>query len=880
MATSLRATSLWRSAFEATGADATQSEQAFFRLHLESMREKAKVLVARIAADMPGYTVHDETHLDAVWDTASLVANPGLTLSPPEGFVFGGAVLLHDAAMTLAAYPGGLAELKTTPAWADAAALQGLPRFVPGSTASPPISAEVERQIKTAVLRRLHAEKAEELATQGWLVGRDSDERVYLIDNFDLRRFYGKTIGLLAHSHWWPISRVERDLARILGALPPHTRHTVDILKLAALLRVADALQLDRRRAPYFWRALEQPEGISALHWTSQEKLAFPYIKDGAVIFTSGEPFEFEEAEAWWLAYDALSMADRELHDADILLRNQGRSGLAVQRVDGVGNPQVMAKHLRVSGWRPVETQLRVSDVPKIVKTLGGEQLYGNDPTAPVRELLQNAMDAIQARQRLQARPPEWGSIAVDLTDRDDGIWLSVEDTGVGMSEAVLTGALLDFGSSLWRSPQIFDEFPGLAARGMDAIGRFGIGFFSVFMLGDFVRVITRRYNQAEADALILEFRAGISSRPILYPALPGRAPLDGGTRVEIRLRFDPRVSGGIRLRQNEKEPRSDEIFAPGPTTFPSLGSLVARLAPASGVSIEITEAGKRKQIISANDWQSIPGAELTDRVSRTSRQEEGDRRIAECLIREITAPSGEVFGRAALWPSTSTADERPGALAVSGLRITGIPHILGVVSGSATTAARDLGAMRVPAAALSKWAAEQATLIETSGMSKDCQALCAEICLECGASISRLPIAVWAGVWLNSDQLRSQLNQMHEIALFVGAVQYEDGEDVPKWVFEQQFKYSNDVLFVPDLYEPIGAPERRTWLEPPLRRRSHLKQLILSIMTQVWGGYERWIDDERVIGEAGHTDVVRYVDVYCKPDSTAADALNSVEGV
>ena len=164
--------------------------------------------------------------------------------------------------------------------------------------------------------------------------------------------------------------------------------------------------------------------------------------------------------------------------------------------------------------------------------------------------------------------------------------------------------------------------------------------------------------------------------------------------------------------------------------------------------------------------------------------------------------------------------------------------------------------------------------------MSKDCQALCAEICLECGASISRLPIAEWAGVWLNSDQLRSQLNQMHEIALFVGAVQYEDGEDVPKWVFEQQFKYSNDVLFVPDLYEPIGAPERRTWLEPPLRRRSHLKQLILSIMTQVWGGYERWIDDERVIGEAGHTDVVRYVDVYCKPDSTAADALNSVEGV
>jgi hypothetical protein len=51
---------------------------------------------------------------------------------------------------------------------------------------------------------------------------------------------------------------------------------------------------------------------------------------------------------------------------------------------------------------------------------------------------------------------------------------------------------------------------------------------------------------------------------------------------------------------------------------------------------------------------------------------------------------------------------------------------------------------MQVPAEALSKWAAEQATLIKTSEMSKDRQARCAEICLECGASVSGLPIARW----------------------------------------------------------------------------------------------------------------------------------------
>jgi hypothetical protein len=876
METGLKTTWLWQSAFDnASGSSkATPGEQAFFRLHLEAMREeamreKAKALVARIAADMPGYTVHDESHLDALWETASLVANPGLTLNPPEGFVFGGAVLLHDAAMTLAAYPGGLAELKTTTAWADAAALRGLPSHIPGSATSPALSAEIERQIKTEVLRRLHAEKAEELATQGWLVRRDNDERVYLIDNFDLRRFYGKTIGLIAHSHWWPISRVERDLGRILGALPPHTRHEVDILKLAALLRVADALQLDRRRAPHFWRALEQPEGISALHWTSQEKLALPYVKDSAVIFTSGEPFELKDADAWWVAYDALSMADRELHDADILLRNLGRPGLAAQRVEGVGNPEVMAKHVLVFGWRPVETRLRVSSVPKIVQTLGGEQLYGNDPTAPVRELLQNAMDAIQARRRLQGRPPEWGRIAVHLADRDDGKWLSVEDTGVGMSEAVLVGSLLDFGSSFWRSAQIADEFPGLAAKGMEAIGRFGIGFFSVFMLGDCVRVITRRYDRAETDALVLEFRAGISSRPILYSAPLGTAPLDGGTRVEIKLRFDPRVSGGIRLRQNESVQQSDEIFAIRPARFASLDRLVARLAPASEVSIEIVEEGQRKLIISANDWQSIPNSELADRVSHASQQEEKDRRIAEGLMREISSMDGAVFGRAALWPST--INERPGALTVGGLRVTGISHILGVVSGDATTAARDLGSMRVPAEALSKWAAEQATLIKTSEISEDRQALCAEICLECGASVFGLPIARWGGIWLNPDQLGVQLYQMNEIALFVGDIEYEDNEDVPKWAFEQEFEFSDDILFIPDLYEPIGAPEQRSWLEPPVHRQSYLKQLVLYIIRQVWGGYERGIDSERVIGEVRLEEIVRTVDVFCRPGDTVS---------
>ena len=52
-------------------------------------------------------------------------------------------------------------------------------------------------------------------------------------------------------------------------------------------------------------------------------------------------------------------------------------------------------------------------------------------------------------------------------------------------------------------------------------LDQFGIGFFSVFMLGDRVRVITRRPDRAETDALLLEFRDGISSRPFLSTPTP-----------------------------------------------------------------------------------------------------------------------------------------------------------------------------------------------------------------------------------------------------------------------------------------------------------------------------------------------------------------------
>src|SRR3546814_867897 len=311
-----RQTYLWRQAFETPRSDALPGEQEYFRNQYLLLRDKAAQLVNRIAVDLPGMTVHDVTHLDALWDTASLVADGAVTVNPAEAFVLGASILLHDAAMSLGAYPNGLADVRKTVAWQDAAARLSLADEENGGegfdVTAPP--KEIEDRLIADVLRRLHAEQAEKLAEQAWDA---NGEQVYLIDDPELRHFYGPTIGQIAHSHWWSVQKVELQLSGDLGALPQRTRNVVDKVKLACLLRVADAIHLDSRRAPRFIRTITNPTGVSALHWAFQERIARPHLELDAVVFTAGQPFGREDADAWWLAFDTLNAVDRELNEVD-----------------------------------------------------------------------------------------------------------------------------------------------------------------------------------------------------------------------------------------------------------------------------------------------------------------------------------------------------------------------------------------------------------------------------------------------------------------------------------------------------------------------------------------------------------------------------------
>lgn len=534
-----QSTTLWERAF---GPDATSDREKRDRLvgAYRSFWSNAVILSNQIQRDVPNLTLHDEAHFEALWERADQIAG-ALVLSPLEVFVLGGAILLHDNANSIAAFAGGLAELENTPEWKDAAAEWMNKRSSDSAGEQGAESPEAKAAILFDVLRGQHAERAETLADLKFHV--EGDE-VRLFEDDQLRRHLGRVIGLVAASHHWSSSDLSDRLPHLIGALGGMPQSwTIRPLLLACLLRVADAVQLDQQRAPDFLYGLLQLKGVSELHWRAQNRLAAPTpsLSDpAAFVLASTRPFESDDAEAWWIAHDAVVIANAELQAADIILRDFNLPRFAINRIEGARSPKALARYVETIGWHPVQAEVKITQVDKIVEMFGGRQLYGSQTNVALREMIQNAADAVRFRRELEPSTTDYqGRITIRLTAVGDGSpdsWLDVEDDGLGMSEAVLTGPLIDFGSSYLSSALVKSERPGLLSKGRSRIGRFGIGFFSCFMLADDVLVTSRPFDAGRAEFRTLQFSGGLGHRPLLVDAQTHTIGSTLSTRIRLRL--------------------------------------------------------------------------------------------------------------------------------------------------------------------------------------------------------------------------------------------------------------------------------------------------------------------------------------------------------
>ncbi|GAB2629608.1 HSP90 family protein [Streptomyces capparidis] len=155
--------------------------------------------------------------------------------------------------------------------------------------------------------------------------------------------------------------------------------------------------------------------------------------------------------------------------------------------------------------------------------------LYSS-PRVYLRELLQNAVDAITARQAADPAAPA----AITVTAGADA--LTVTDTGIGLTEADVHTFLATIGRSSKRSPDGGLDGAGLDAARGDFIGQFGIGLLACFVVADEITVVSR--SAAAPGAPVVEWR-GRSDGRYTIRTLPADAKPEPGTTVRLTPRAD-----------------------------------------------------------------------------------------------------------------------------------------------------------------------------------------------------------------------------------------------------------------------------------------------------------------------------------------------------
>ena len=245
---------------------------------------------------------------------------------------------------------------------------------------------------------------------------------------------------------------------------------------LAAYLRLADELDTTAFRTPWAeYEVLNIYDETSQLEWGKHLSIGGYVVTQGTIRIT-GACYD----HAMFLR---LLRLEKELGEKLAEIKSQlqkpyaSGDGFYVEDPMPFHSVEVDIEHV---GYLPIDIKFELEH-EQIIKLIMGERLYG-DPTACIRELLQNAVDT--CREAREQRPKEWTpEIRVSLDE--DANTLSVSDNGMGMDEDIVRRYFARVGLSYYRSGDFKGSFR--------PISEFGIGVLSCFMVADEIEVESKR---------------------------------------------------------------------------------------------------------------------------------------------------------------------------------------------------------------------------------------------------------------------------------------------------------------------------------------------------------------------------------------------------
>ena len=556
---------------------------------LQSLNEFEPWLAASERPDFfPEYTNHGISHIEVVFQTAeALISEQSWeVLTPSDAATMLLAILLHDSAMHLT--PNSFVSLLNN--YADEYRIDGLDKHnwtklwdeflaeasrfdgrklnaLFGSTDPvhpPPLDPEqmTKRDMKLIgeFLRRHHHSLAHQIACFG--VPGPRPDRLTLqnvpVDIADLA-------GLSARSHGMALRPCIDYLNEKYNNKCEHQGvHTVFIM---ALLRVADYLHINAERAPkqvFKITTLRSP--FSKGHYDLLNA-----IRD--VRFTHPDP-ETIDVNATPYNVDTFLKTRKLLDDIQFEL---DASWAVLGEIYG----RMTSNKLHLLGLKYRRIRSNLDDIDSFAKTIdyipcnaafdsaGSDllkllinPLYGDNPTFGIRELIQNAVDAVRERFEYEKHhnlkttdlPDQEADVIVSLDEDENGeLWLTVSDKGIGMAAETIRNYFLCAGASFRDSDAWKKEF--VNDRGQSRVlrsGRFGIGALTAFLIGDTIEVTTRHVLSDPDEAIKFISNLEADTVELLRTSGPVGTRLRIKVRKEISAKFHPSLLDPDKIDTND----------------------------------------------------------------------------------------------------------------------------------------------------------------------------------------------------------------------------------------------------------------------------------------------------------------------------------------
>jgi hypothetical protein len=334
--------------------------------------------------------------------------------------------------------------------------------------------------------------------------------------------------------------------ARIIG----NPGKTLNLRYLAALLRVADILEFDPERTPEIILKHRDIPTSSRIFWYRDHDIGLRLDQTTKQLFLSART---PNALIHRAVLDTAAAIDHELSLCAVLEREGAfRHGSIPEQ----------ERELYRWNWAPrlsrdvaerdnsfvyIDGTFR-PDSKRILELLSGTRLYGT-PLAALRELLQNATDAVReqiAHERLAKDTPgdleleaalsQIHKVQIILERSNDGnLWLRCLDDGVGMTREIIERNLLISGSTTRAEVRALERNAKTFGFSVGRTGQFGIGVLSYFMIADRVEILTRRSTEAgDADGNGWRFVTdGVGE----FGQLERTKRSTNGTEIKLRLR-------------------------------------------------------------------------------------------------------------------------------------------------------------------------------------------------------------------------------------------------------------------------------------------------------------------------------------------------------